>query len=67
MHRIDHETELTARQIADYLLFAGPRTALPRTVAEFNARLRAQADFLESGGSPDERLAAMLAREAIIA
>ena len=67
MRGLTARLELTAQQVADYRLFAGPCTPLPRTVDEFNARLRAQADFLESGGSPDERLAAMLAREALIA
>lgn len=67
MFRTDERIELTERQLNDYRLFAGPLAALPRTVAEFNERLRRQADFLEAGGSPDERMAAMLARESMIA
>ena len=55
--------ELSPQQLRDYRMFTGPLAPPPRTVHEFNTRLEAQASFLEAGGSPDERLAAMLARE----
>ena len=54
---------LNAQQLNAYLLLTGPYTVLPRSIEEFNAALEAQADVLDAGGSPDERLAAMLARE----
>ena len=54
---------LNAQQLNDYLLLTGPYTVLPRSIEEFNAALEAQAGMLDAGGSPDERLAAMLARE----
>ena len=66
MHR-DDRLHLNAQQFNDYLLLTGPYTVLPRTVQEFNAVLEAQACVLDAGGSPDERLAARLARELQIA
>lgn len=67
MHPTDEPMALTPQQLDAYRLFAGMRATLPRSAAEYNERLRRQAAFLEAGGSPDERLAAMLAREALIA
>lgn len=61
--RGNHRLHLNAQQLNAYLLLTGPFTVLPRTAEEFNAALEAQASFLDAGGSPDERLAAMLARE----
>lgn len=61
--RGNHRLHLNAQQLNAYLLLTGPFTVLPHTAEEFNAALEAQAGILDASGSPDERLAAMLARE----
>lgn len=50
-------------EVERWRLFTGPRTPLPATLDDLVARIQGVVQELDAGGSPDERLAAMLARE----
>jgi hypothetical protein len=64
VHRFaPRDLALTDEELDQWRLFVGERAAPPATLGDLSARIERQARALEAGGSPDERLAAMLARE----
>ena len=54
---------LSKVEVERWRLFTGPRTPLPSTLDDLVVRIQAVVRELEAGESPDERLAAMMARE----
>lgn len=64
MTRFDSSSfALSDVEVERWRLFTGPRAPLPSTLDDLVARIQGVVRELEAGESPDERMAAMLARE----
>lgn len=63
MIRHENNIRLTAPERTQYDAIAGHGLAAPKTVQEHDARLENAAQVWEQGESPEEKLAAMLARD----
>lgn len=63
MLRHQDKIRLTPKEKQSLDSVAGYRQAAPTTVDEFNRRLEAAAELWTAGDTPEERLAAVLARD----
>lgn len=66
MLRHNDTIRLTPEELNQFNAVAGKSATPPKTVTEHNDRLEAAAEVFEEGESPEEKLAAMLARDMLL-